>query len=51
VGPDIKVDTDEETYVMAKPVVDTQGREVLNPQQTPQDKVLQIALEKARSGQ
>ncbi len=49
VGPDIKVESDR--YVMARPIIDETGREIINPTTAPSDKILQTALEQARAGQ
>ena len=49
VGPDIKVDLDR--HVMARPIIDASGREIINPATAGGDRVLQTALEQARAGQ
>jgi carboxyl-terminal processing protease len=49
VGPDIKVDLDR--YVMARPIIDASGREIINPATAGGDRILQTALEQARAGQ
>lgn len=49
VGPDIKVDLDR--HVMARPIIDSSGREIINPATAGGDRVLQTALEQARAGQ